>query len=174
MNYKNEITLTGTIQNLPERSLRMQDGMLIRFDLQVFRKPKHNDSELKYDILRIIVFNDDEFLHTYQNGDRILVRGFLQCRNYTIDDYAVNKNVQSVVRNYVELFEQFPCNKEPMGKRREIIDWPYIINAGLIRDVPKDSLYRTRYEKIGSPRTDYVYTIDKDKFVFKETQHTAL
>jgi hypothetical protein len=169
---KNIVTLTGTITNLANRCTYIPNP-IITLDLQVFRKKQKQEVEPKFDLVRVVMFNNEDFNQKYKNGDRIKVVGELQSRNYSVDNYEVPEYIEKAAANYLELFEQFPCKKNPTGKRREEIDWSCLINTGLLASVPKDSLYIENGEKSTEIKDKYVYAIDKDMIVYKATQHVA-
>lgn len=166
------MVLTGTITNLANYCKYIPNP-IFNFDLQVFRRKKKTEEEPKYDLVRIIVFNDEEFNEKYKNGDRIKVIGELQSRNYTINNNEVPEHIEKAVANYVDLFERFPCKQKPINKKREVIEWSYLIDTGLMPSVPKDSLYIENGSKSNNARDKYVYSIDKDMILHKEKQHVA-
>ncbi|MBO1514351.1 single-stranded DNA-binding protein [Metabacillus bambusae] len=169
---KNKITLTGTIMNMAN-FCKYIPNPIVTFDLQVFRRKKKNEIEPKFDLVPIVVFNDEEFHKKFKNGDRLKVIGELQSRNYTIDNYAVNEQLENAVTNYVDLFENVPSRQVPMNKKREMVEWSHLIDTGLIPTIPKDSLFLENGQKSSESKDKYVYRIDKDMILYKETQHVA-
>lgn len=168
----NKITLTGTISRL-DNYVKLIPRPIIGFDLQVFRKKKHSEEEAKFDMIKVFIFDDEEFPSRFKVGDRIKVVGELQSRKYTYDNYEINEMLESAVTNYVDLFEETPTKQKPRFKTKEIIEWRYLIESGFIPSVPQDSLYLENGKRTKDSKDKYAYSMDREMILYKETQHVA-
>ncbi|WP_010200040.1 single-stranded DNA-binding protein [Bacillus sp. m3-13] len=168
---RNEVVLTGEITNMAN-FCKYIPIPAIHFDLLVRRKPKKFNGEIKYDLIRVVILNNENFHKEYKNGDRVKLTGELQSRNYIIDNFQVEPAIERAVSNYMELFEEFPCKNKPV-KGKEYIDFSSMVNVGLVADVPADSLLIDGVQKVKDRRNKYAYRIDKDQIVYKESQHTT-
>jgi single-stranded DNA-binding protein len=166
----NYVELTGTIKNLPDYC-KYIPRPLISFDLQSFRRMKNEEEDLQSDENRIIVFDDEEFHKNFHNGERILIKGELQSRNYTRDNHEVDEIITMAVKNYIDIWSNYPTQKKPKGKKRQLIDWNKLLEVALIPSVPEDSIFKENGEK--DHDGEFIYRIDEDGEVFKETQHVA-
>lgn len=169
---ENFIDITGTVSNLPDY-VKYIPRPLIRFDLTSYRKRKSEEHEWQIDENKIILFDDEEFLSHLENGDRIRIKGELQSRNFTRDNHQVDDMIKMAISNYIELWEEIPAIKEPHGKFRQPIDWKKLINSSLLPEVPNDSMYNEENKKHKNPDAPYIYRIDEDGNVYKETEHVA-
>lgn len=167
---KNIIELTGTIDGLKDH-IKKIPRPLTAFNLLVHRPTKKNQADSKIDVIRLVLFDDELFYKEFKNSDRIKISGFLQSRNYTIDNNQVHERIESAIQNYIEFFDEFPTLEEPTANKREVIEWSKIINVGLLNSVPPDSLYITTSEKHKDKYKKFSYRIDQDKIVYKESQH---
>jgi len=173
--YKNDenfVELTGTIKNLPDYC-KYIPRPLLAFDLVSYRKVKNEGDEPSFDENRIIVFDDEEFHTRFQNGERIRIKGELQSRNFTRDTHEIDELIVLSIKNYVEIFGEFPTKTDPKGKIRQPIDWSKLLQMGLIPAVPEDSMYLADGTKSKSKDAPFVYRIDENAEVYKETEHVA-
>lgn len=166
----NVIELTGVIKNLPDYC-KYIPRPLISFDLDSYRRRKSEEEEWRVDENRIVVFDDEEFHEKFSNGDRIRIKGELQSRNYTRDTYEVDELIKFAVTNYVDIWGSYPTKKEPKGNKRQLIEWSKLIEATLLETVPEDSIFDEFGNK--NREAEYVYRVDVNGDVFKETQHVA-
>lgn len=142
---------------------------LISFDLDSYRRRKSEEDEWQIDQNRIIVFDREDFYKEYRDGDRIRVIGEIQSRNYTRDTYEVDEILTMAVRNYVDIWDKYPCAKKPKGNARQLVEWDKLIEFGLIPDIPEDSIFKAGGVK--DREGTYVYRVNEDGELFKETQH---
>lgn len=169
---ENFVDITGTIQNLPDYC-KYIPRPLIAFDLVSYRKRKSIEEDWTVDENRVILFDDEEFHLNFKEGDRIRIKGELQSRNFTRDNHEVDEMVKMAVANYMEIWGEFPTVKEPRGKVRQPIDWTKLMNMGMLPEVPNDSMYLADGSKEKTPDAQFVYRIDENGEVFKETEHVA-
>ncbi|QST02985.1 single-stranded DNA-binding protein (plasmid) [Pontibacillus sp. ALD_SL1] len=169
---ENFVDITGTIQNLPDYC-KYIPRPLIAFDLVSYRKRKSEEDEWKTDENRIVLFDEETFHEEYENGDRIRVKGELQSRNYTRDNHEVENLIVMAVQNYIEIREEVPALKQPTGRKRQPIDWSKLLDIGFIPSVPEDSMYKEDGRKEKTQESPYVYRVDANGDVFKETEHVA-
>jgi|GEM_PF-3145975 len=170
----NQVVISGTIHNLAH-IVKYIPNPMIDFEIHSQRKAVPN-KETVIDVIKVVVMNNEQFLERYREGDRILIRGELRSRRFTTNHYRVNPMITKAVRNYMEIFGEFPAVQEPKQWRRELIDWRPLIRSGFMASVPFDSFFDLN----GNPvKTDdpahqkYQYRIDKDGLVYKEVQHTS-
>lgn len=168
----NSVEITGLISNLPDYC-KYIPRPLIAFDLTSYRKRKSIDHEWVTDENRIVLFDDEEFHINYKDGDRIRVKGELQSRNYTRDNHEVDEMILMAVANYIEIWSEIPTAKEPKGKIRQPIEWKKLMNVGLLPEVPSDSMFEADGTKNKNPDAPFVYRIDENGEVYKETEHVA-
>lgn len=169
---ENFVDLTGTILNLPDYC-KYIPRPLIAFDLLSYRKRKDTSDEWVIDENRIILFDDEEFHLTFKDGDRVRIKGELQSRNFTRDNHEVDEMIRMAVANYLEIWGEIPATKEPRGKFRQPIDWAKLMNMGMLPEVPSDSMYLADGSKDKNPDAPFVYRVDENGEVFKETEHVA-
>lgn len=169
---ENFVELTGEIKNLPDY-YKYIPRPLVSFDLMSQRKRKYEDEEIKFDENRIILFDDEDFLDKFQNGDRIKIKGEIQSRNFTRDNHEVDELLRSAVKNYIEIFDGYPTEKEPRPRFRQVILWEKLLQMGLIPTIPDDSMYLEDGSKSKSKDKPFVYRVDENGEVYKETQHVA-
>jgi hypothetical protein len=172
MKFKNTVKLTGTIQGLKDYVKYIPEP-IVSFNLHVFRRPSKSQQYPVFDLLRIVVFNNEKFPQQFSDGDRIRIKGELQSRNYTVDNYKVDKKIENAVNYYYEFFEAYPCKEQPTKKARQEIDWSKLLNTGLLPIVPHDSLLLENGNKADDRKGKYVYRIDEDGVVYKEKQHVT-
>lgn len=174
---ENFVDITGTIQNVPDYCKYVQTGgsvkPLISFDLVSFRKRKNVEEEWQTDQNRIILFDNENFHKDFSNGDRVRIKGELQSRNFTRDNHEVDEMLKSSVKNYIDIWGKFPAKKEPKGKIREPISWELLLKVGLIPRIPEDSMYLEDGSKSKSKDSPFVYRVDENGEVYKETEHVA-
>lgn len=169
---ENAIDITGTISNLPDYC-KYIPRPLISFDLTSNRKRKSTEHAWIQDENRIVLFDNEDFHTEFKDGDRIRVKGELQSRNFTRDNHEVDDMILMAVANYIEIWSEFPSAKEPKGKIRQPIDWSKLMNVGLLPEVPSDSMYQADGTKDKNPDAPFIYRIDDNGEVFKETEHVA-
>lgn len=169
---ENFIELTGVIKNMPDYC-KYIPRPLVSFDLTSQRRRRNEREEIKYDENRIIIFDDEEFLENFKDGDRIKIKGELQSRNYTRDTHEVDELIKIAVKNYIELFDEFPTEKEPKPRIKQVISWPKLLQMGMIPTVPEDSMYLEDGSKNKSKEAPFVYRVDENGEVYKETQHVT-
>lgn len=169
---ENFVDIVGTIKDLPDYC-KYIPRPLISFNLISYRKRKNIEEEWSFDENRIVLFDNEEFHLNFKDGDRIRIKGELQSRNYTRDNHTVDEIITMGVSNYIEFTESFPTKKEPKGKMRQLIDWSKLLEFGLIEEVPSDSMYKEDGSKDKSPDAPYIYRVDDNGDVFKETEHVA-
>jgi single-stranded DNA-binding protein len=172
---KNQVIISGTIQRMPE-GCRYIPRPLISFNLESYRKKRNENDEdeiLVFDLNQIVLFDDENFHKQFKDGDRILVEGELQSRNFTKDIYEVDETITFAVQNYMEIYSKFPTNRDPKHRTREPIDWKKLLDMQLIPGVPDDSMIKEDGSKQRSDESPYIYRVDENGEVYKETQHVA-
>lgn len=170
--FENRVELSGVIRKMDEY-IRYIPAPMVSFELDSLRKRRTEEDELVYDLNRVIVFDDESFLEHYATGDRVRIKGELQSRNYTRDHYEVDEAVQNAVDIYVEVYENAPCKKQPKGRVRQPIDWSKLMEMKLLGQVPSDSMRKEDGTKEKTEESPYVYRVDENHQVYKETEHTA-
>ena len=70
----NFIHVSGTVVNLPD-TVKYIPEPLIAFDLECHRRPTEKRPEPKPDVFRMVLMNDEEFIDTFQDGDRMEFKG---------------------------------------------------------------------------------------------------
>ncbi|PGK51507.1 hypothetical protein CN918_27335 [Priestia megaterium] len=174
---ENFVDITGVIQKLPPL-VKYSTGNgavrpIIQFDLLSQRERKSADEEIRLDLNRIILFDHETFPQDYAEGQRIRIKGVLQSRNYTLDFHLVEQYIIDAVRNYVDVFGEIPSIKETKFGKREPIDWKKLLSIGFIKKVPEDSMFTEDNTKEKSAERNYLYRVDENGDVFKETEHVA-
>jgi single-stranded DNA-binding protein len=169
---ENFVDITGTISDLPDYC-KYIPRPLIAFNLSSVRKRKSIEQPIVTDENRIVLFDNEEFHLDFNDGDRIRVKGELQSRNYTRDNHEVDELILMAVANYIEIWNELPSAKEPKGKIRQPIEWKKLMDVGLLPEVPSDSMYLADGTKDKNADAPFVYRIDDNGEVFKETEHVA-
>ena len=170
---ENFVDIEGTIDNLPDYC-KYIPRPLVAFDLFSKRKRKSEDEEWKVDHNRIIVFDDEEFHTIFENGERVRIKGEIQSRNFTRDNHPVDDLIKTAVKNYIEIEEgNMPTVTHPKGKKREPLQWEKLMVYGLLPDVPDDSMWKLDGSKQKTQDSPFVYRIDENGDVYKESEHTA-
>lgn len=174
---ENFVDITGVIQKLPP-FIKYSTGNgavrpIIQFDLVSQRERKSLDEEIHFDTNRIILFDYENFANDFKEGDHIRVKGVLQSRNYTLDFHLAEQYVIDAVRNYTDVFGEAPAIKEIRKGKREPIDWQKLLSIGFIKKVPDDSMFIEDNSKSKSSERSYLYRVDENGDVFKETEHVA-
>jgi single-stranded DNA-binding protein len=169
---ENFVDITGTIENLPDYC-KYIPRPLISFDLISKRKRKSEEEEWQTDRNRIVLFDDEDFHTQFTNGERIRVKGELQSRNYTRDNHEVDSLITMAVQNYIEIEGEIPSNKQPSGRKKQPIDWSKLFQYGLLPKVPEDSMYKEDGTKEKNQDAPYVYRVNENGEVTKETEHVA-
>lgn len=173
---ENFVDITGTIQNLPDYCKYVNlphTRPLISFDLLSNRKRKTETEELQYDLNRIVLFDDEDFNTNFKEGDRIRIKGEIQSRNYTRDNHEIDEFYVMAVKNYVDLHEEIPAIKEPVGKFKQPVDWSMLLASGLIPEIPSDSMYDETGTKKKTRDNPFVYRVDENGDLTKESEHVA-
>jgi single-stranded DNA-binding protein len=173
--YKGDVNLveiTGTITFI-EEYVRYIPRPVISCDIVSNRARKNVEEELKTDTNRFIIFDDEDFHKNFQVGDRIKAAGELQSRNYTRFSNEISDLVKIAIQNYVDIWKEIPAIKKPEGKFRQPIDWSKLLQFGLLNEVPEDSMYNEQGEKRKSQASPYIYRIDENGEVFKESEHVS-
>lgn len=167
---RNTVEITGFAKNVPDYC-KYIPRPLISFDLDCYRRRKTVEEEWITDEQRIIVFDNEEIHKLIQDGDRVKIIGELQSRNYTRDNHEVDELLAMAVKNYVAIWDDYPTFKKPKGNVRQIVNWGELLKYDLIPHVPEDSMY----DEDGNKDRDaqFVYRMDEDGNLYKETQHTA-
>jgi len=174
---ENFVDLTGIIEKLPP-FVKYSTGNgelrpIIQFDLVSQRERKSLDEEIHYDRNRIILFDHENFPNDFQEGDRVHIKGVLQSRNYTLDFHLVDQSVLDAVRNYMDVFNEVPAIRTPQRGKRVPIDWKKLLQIGFIKKVPDDSMYIEDNSKEKNDERSYLYRVDENGDVFKETEHVT-
>lgn len=169
---ENFVDITGTIQNIPDYC-KYIPRPLISFDILSYRKRKTLEHPWVIDENCVVLFDDEEFHLNFKDGDRVRIKGETQTRNFTRDNHEVDEMVLVAVANYIEIWEEIPSIIEPKGKVRQPIDWKKLMEKGLLEVVPSDSMYTEDGTKFKSVDTPFVYRVDDNGEVFKETEHVA-
>lgn len=173
----NRVEVTGEVHNLPEfvRYIQTTEGIrpLISFDLNCYRNRKSEDDEWQFDELKIVLFDNEPFLQNAKEGDRYRFVCELQSRNYNRVNEEMDELFSLAVENYYAITGSYPCENQPTFKKKEIIDWRKLIQFTLIPDAPEDSMYDRDMVKGKSQETPFVYLVNVDGEVTKESQHVT-
>lgn len=170
--FQNSLELTGTIEKVDEY-VRYIPSPMIGFDLLSYRRRKSEEADYIADNIRIIVFDNENFLQEFGPGMRVHVKGEWQSRNFTRDYYDVDEQIQNAVDMYVQLFNEFPSKKQPKGRIRQPLDWSKLLKLSLLAGVPEDSMFKEDGSKEKTEDSQYVYRVDENGEVFKETEHVS-
>ena len=170
--FQNSIELTGTIERMDEY-IKYIPNPMVSFELSSLRKRKSIEEDWVSDNNRIIVFDNETVLQDFKLNDRVHIKGELQSRNYTRDHYDVDEQIQNAVDIYTQLYSEAPAKKQPKGRVRQPIDWSKLLELSLIGEVPADSMFKEDGSKDKNPESPYVYRVDENFEVYKETEHVA-
>lgn len=173
----NRVEVSGEITNLPEFARFVQlDGSvktLISFDLNCYRRRKSEEEEWEADDLKIVLFNDEDFLENVKEGERYKFIGELQSRNYNRVNEEIDELWEMAVYNYHMAIGEYPCDEQPNERKKQPIDWRKLLQMGLIPEAPEDSMFDQDMNKNKSPETPFIYLIDLNGEVTRETQHVT-
>lgn len=171
----NYVILSGTVDGLGENSLTYtQEGKAITtFDLKTYRRRRSENEEYQHDLIRVILFDDEEFVDKTANGERVLVKAELQSRNYTRPFDVTEEYVKSAIATYIEVFEKIPAQVKPESGKRVPISFKMLFDEDWIPRLPQDSMYMEDDTKNKSKERNYLYTIDENGDIYKETEHTT-
>lgn len=170
--FKNKVTISGEVY-AKDDFVNYIPYPLAGFDIKTFREQK--EDEPVYDEIRVIRFNDESILDDLEIGDRVLIKGECQSRNYTNTHPLTDDLIQNAVDLYVNFFEegQLPSLKEPTTHIKQPISWEKLFKFNLIDEIPADSIIRENGEREKNSVQNYIYRIDHNGEVYKETEHTA-
>ena len=168
----NHVEITGEIHNLPEY-VRYVPRPLISFDVNCYRKRRNVEDEYKFDELKVVIFDDETFLKEAKEGDRFHFIGELQSRNYNRVNEEMDEMYTFAVQNYFTFKNEYPTENQPIGKKKEVIQWSKLMELGLIPEVPDDSMYDEFMNKEKTQETPFIYRVDENGEVTKETQHVT-
>ncbi|MEK4230854.1 hypothetical protein [Solibacillus sp. FSL H8-0538] len=166
----NKINITGTITNI-DNSYKEFEIIAHGLNIEVKRYDQYSQTFV-YDNVRIHICHNPNVKEDLKMGDRIEVTGELQSRNFNKKSNEASKEVLGAVKNYIELFEEFPARNIPTGNNWTIIDFSLLINSGLLGVMPKDS----RYDFDGGRLKDtmlWTYKVDNSGNVQKVREGTA-
>lgn len=166
----NYVVVSGTIHNLPDVP-RYTPRPLVTFDLSCYRRRKSVDEKWVIDEMRMVLFDDEDFLRNAKEGERFKFIGEMQSRNYTVPHPNLDETIQYAVEAYHEIEGKLPTEIEPIGKKKEPIDWRLLDKYNLIPEFPEDSMYDRDMNKNKRPEKNYVYLVNEDGVVTKESQH---
>lgn len=171
--FKNKVTLSGEVYSKDDYTNYIPYP-LAGFNIYSYREQKENE-EPTYDEIRIIKFNDEEILEQINIGDRVFIKGEAQSRNYTNTHPLTDDLIQNAVDMYRDFFEegQLPCKEQPTTRIKQPISWDLLFHYNLIDGIPADSIIRENGERERTETQMYVYRVDANGEVFKETEHTA-
>ncbi|GAB6458196.1 hypothetical protein bcgnr5369_30030 [Bacillus cereus] len=173
----NRVEVSGKIRNLPEfvRYIQTTEGVrpLISFDLMCYRNRKSEGEEWQLDELKIVLFDNEAFLQNAKEGDRYHFIGELQSRNYNRVNEEMDELYALAVENYHAITGSYPCENQPTNKKKEPIDWRKLIQFTLIPDAPEDSMFDRDMVKGKSQETPFIYVVNADGEVTKESQHVT-
>ncbi|MFP3725686.1 single-stranded DNA-binding protein [Priestia filamentosa] len=173
----NRVEVSGEVQNLPEfvRYIQTTEGIrpLISFDLICYRNRKSEEDEWKTDELKMVLFDNEAFLQEVKEGDRYSFVCELQSRNYNRVNEEMDELFALAVENYHAITGEYPCESQPTFKKKEVIDWRKLIQFTLIPDAPEDSMYDRDMVKGKSQETPFIYLVNVDGEVTKESQHVT-
>lgn len=169
---KNKIILTGEISELPEFTRNVyveKDRSLVQFTIKSYRE-KTNRNKQEYDEIDIVLFDHPDFLQNAKVGDRFQFVGELQNRNYGLRHE--NENVDEIYQNAVNMYRKIvgsnPTKVQYSQNKLSPVIWEELFKYYLIPSVPKDSMYDINNQKTNQK---FVYSVDIDGTVIKETQH---
>lgn len=171
--FKNKVTLSGEIYKKDEY-INYIPYPLAGFDIRSYREQKENEEPV-FDEIRIIRFNDEDVLEEFEIGDRVLITGEAQSRNYTTTHPVTDDLIQNAVDLYMNFFEenQLPCIKQPNSRIKQPINWAMLFEYNLIEEIPADSIIRENGNRERTENQIYIYRLNENGEVFKETEHTA-
>lgn len=168
-----KIHITGVIANKDEE-MKYLPRPLFCCDLISNRKRKNEDQLLVADVNRLVVFDDEKFIDEYEEGDEVEIIGEVQSRNWTDSRHKYDELLKTAVENYMILEDdKLPSVTKPERGRRELIDWGKLLKHKLIDFVPDDSMYLEDMSKQKNEEKKFMYRVDENGEVFKETQHVA-
>ncbi|WP_456363838.1 single-stranded DNA-binding protein [Priestia aryabhattai] len=172
--FKNKVTISGEIY-AKDDSINYIPFPLAGFDIRSYREQKGSDEEPIYDEIRIIRFNDETVLDDYEIGDRVLIKGEAQSRNYKTTHPLDNDLIQNAVDLYTNFFQEgeLPTEKQPTSRIKQPISWDKLFEYNLIDEIPADSVIREDGTRERTEIQMYIYRVDHNGEVFKETEHTA-
>lgn len=174
----NRVEVSGEIKNLPEfvRYIQTTEGVrpLISFDLYCYRNRKSLEDDWKYDDLKIVLFDSESFLRDAVEADRYKFIGELQSRNYNrVNEEGPDELYLYAVQNYYAIKGEYPCEVQPDSRKKQPVDWRKLIQLTLIPEAPEDSMYDSEMIKGKTQDTPFIYLIDEDGEVTRETQHVT-
>lgn len=173
----NRVEITGEIRNLPDfvRYIPTEKGVrpLLSFDCISFRGRKSEEDDWKTDDNKVVIFDNEEFLKVAKEGDRYRFIGELQSRNYNRVNEEMDEMIAFAVQNYFMSLKKYPTVDEVKGKKKGIVDWKELMKYGLIPEVPSDSMYNEDMVKEKTQDTPFIYLIDGEGEVTKESQHVT-
>lgn len=174
---ENFVDITGTIKNIGElRYVKLPHlRPLISFEIDSFRKRKSVDDEWVTDTNKVVLFDDESFLDNYKEGERVRIKGEVQSRNYTREENIMQELLPIAVKNCVEFFEEYPSLNKPVGKMKQPVHWQTLVDHGLLPEnkVPEDSMYLIDGTKQKTSERKYVYRVDENGDLSKETEHVT-
>lgn len=172
--FKNKIVISGEIYSKDEY-INYIPFPLAGLDIKSYREKKEDEEEALFDQIRIIRFNDENVLEDYEIGDRVLINGELQSRNYTTIHPVTDELIQNAVDLFMNFFEEgkLPCEKQPTSRIKQPISWEMLFHYNLIEEIPADSIIREDGSRERTESQTYIYRLDENGEVYKETEHTA-
>lgn len=136
-------------------------------------KPDETKSS-DYFYFRIIFINQPNVINEFEIGDRITLLGEIQSRNY-FQFYPLSDTlIQNAVDIYQNLFNKIPTKEEPTQFIRQPIHWEPLLDLNLLEGIPSDSLFIEDGKKSDDPNNPYLYKIDWNGEVTKETRETII
>ncbi|WP_394555409.1 hypothetical protein C1N61_28150 (plasmid) [Priestia aryabhattai] len=172
--FKNKVTISGEIYSKDE-SINYIPFPLAGFDVRSYREQKDLNEEAVFDEIRIIRFNDEDVLDSLEIGDRVLIKGEAQSRNYKTTHPLDNDLIQNAVDLYTNFFQEgeLPTEKQPTSRIKQPISWDKLFEYNLIDEIPADSIIREDGQRERTDTQSYIYRVDYNGKVFKDTEHTA-
>lgn len=165
----NKVIISGTIHNLSE--IRYIPNPLVTFDLSCYRSRKTKDEKWVIDEMHMVLFDDEDFLNKAKEGDRFLFTGEMQSRNYNVPHPNLDETIQYAVDIFKDIENRLPALEEPVGNKKQPIDWRLLKKYDLLPEFPIDSMYDENMIKNKTKETPFVYLVDEDGTVTKESQH---
>lgn len=171
--FKNKITLSGEVYSKDD-FVNYIPFPLAGFDIRSYREQKENEEPL-YDEIRIIRFNDEDILDNLEIGDRVLIKGEAQSRNFTTTHPVTDDLIQNAIDLFTNFFEEgkLPCVKQPTSRIKQPISWDMLFEHNLLEEIPADSIIREDGTRERTENQIYIYRLDDNGEVYKETEHTA-
>jgi hypothetical protein len=127
-----------------------------------------------FSTFRVIFLKNESIITDLEIGDKIMIKGELQSRNFNQQHPMTDDLLQSLVDIYTNLHNSSPTDKEPTQFKREPIVWKKMLNLSILEEIPNDSCLDIDNKLISEPNKPYTYKVDRNGVVTKETKETIV